>query len=279
MNLKALITTLVLGSSTMASADTLTVSGSLKLNIGGSATARPAPAPAPVIVRPAPVRPAPAPVVVTQRPTPAPVVVHTQHSHGHSHGHAADDCGTPAPAPTGYTPVPSRPLPARPVVVAPPAPQDTYWNRPYFHITNTHVSLGGSSYKGWLGKSSIKAHGQAFNRFGYVKSNQRQAWFDLTEATRIDSNREFFNIGADQGLMRSLKLEALGNGSSLIKQVLVEYADSHGKKTSQVWKLGAKIDRSNPSITLDLDGQYRTIKRIVVYGSTDAGSAYKIMAM
>ena len=39
------------------------------------------------------------------------------------------------------------------------------------------------------------------------------------------------------------------------------------------------IGRGNSSLQIDLDGNYRQINRIIVYGSTDVGSAYKLMAL
>lgn len=227
MNLKALITTLVLGSSTMASADAVKISGSVHLSLGG--------------------RPAPAP---TYRPAPAPVVV-------------ADPCEAHASQPA-YHPRPSPPV----------------WQAPYYRITNTIVSRTASAYRGTIAASKIKStrwnarqtiHGYAF------AAKPTQAWFDLTEATRIDSNREFFTIGTDKGLFNKLQLQALGAGSSKITQVLVEFADARGK-ASQVIKVNQVLDRNHATFTIDLNGEYRSIKRIVVYGATDQGSAYKIQA-
>lgn len=236
MNLKALITTLVLGSSTMASADSVKVSGSVHVSLGG--------------------RPAPAP---NYRPAPAPVVV-------------ADPCETPA-APA-YVPAPSH-------SAHHPVPSPPIWQAPYYRITNTVVSRNASVYRGSIAASTIKSTRwnarQTVHGYGFA-AKPTQAWFDLTEATRIDSNRELFTIGTDKGLFNKLRLQALGGGSSKITQVLVEFADSRGK-ASQVIKVNQLLDRHNSTFTIDLNGEYRSIKRIVVYGATDQGSAYKIQAM
>ncbi len=244
MNLKALITTLVLGSSSMASADSISLSGSVSVSLGNAAPA----------YRPAPSAPA-------YRPAPSTPV-------------AADDChDEPVYQPVPVTPV-YHPTPAAPV-----------WQAPIYRITNTTVSRTGSVYKGTVGTSKILKLPPATPKryvgahaFAMVKPKPTQAWFDLTEATRIDSGREFFTIGAKHGLFNTLQLQALGNGNSRITQVLVEYADSRGK-TSQVFKLNNQlINRTSSTITLDLDGEYRSIKRIVVYGATDQGSAFKLLA-
>ena len=251
MNLKALITTLVLGSSTMASADSVKISGSVNVSLGGRA------APAPNY------RPAPAPVVVADPcEHPAPYV--------------------PAPSQPAYHPTPSQPAyhptPSQPVYQ--PAP---VWQAPYFHITNTIVTRTGSTYKGTIAASKIKStprwnQRQSFNAYGFV-AKPTQAWFDLTEATRIDNHREIFHLGTAKGVFNKLQLQALGGGNSKIAKVLVEFGDVRGNSYQQLIDVNQRMGRHNPTFTIDLDGQYRTINRIVVYGSTDRGSAYKIQAM
>lgn len=214
MNIKALLTTLVLGSSSMASADSLTVHGSVSVSLGNSAH---------------PARP-----VVIQ-----------------------DDCAPVQSAP--YRPASSRPVhqPTRPVVVQP------VWQAPVYHPTNTRVGTSVSQYTGVI-----------YSARQYVRASND--WYDLSEATRIDEGREFFTIGANKGSFRGLRLEALGNGRSYIRQVGIEFAD--GSRT-QVVNFDTRIGRGNSSLTIDLDGNYRQIKRIIVYGSTDVGSAYKLMAL
>jgi hypothetical protein len=157
-----------------------------------------------------------------------------------------------------------------------PAPQPV-WRGPYFNITNTIVGATASQYRGSVGTSKVKLRHNQYGRAHYQATNP--TWFDLTEATRIDRGREFFTIGADNGMFKGLKLQALGNGRSHITQVAIEFLDTNGKKKTQKVKLNTWIDRNNPTITIDLDGNYRTIGRIIVYGSTDRGSAYKLMAM
>lgn len=227
MNIKALITTLVLGSSSMASADSLTFSGSVSVSLGSSTTARP--------------------IYVPRDPQPRPVVVTT------------DDCNEPAShyRPAGYQPRPAgyQPRPVEPV-----------WHAPVYHPTNTVISSTASQYTGAI----------ASQRRYITASN---AWYDLSEATRIDAGREFFKIGAEKGQFRGLRLEALGNGRSKIDQVTIEFADAWGRAKHQVVKLNSWIGRGNASLTIDLDGNYRQITRIIVYGATDNGSAYKLMAL
>ncbi len=245
MNLKALITTLVLGSSTMASADSVTFTGSVSVSLGGS-TARPAPlpAPAPVIVRdhrtvaqdPC-ATPAPAPVVVYQPPAPTPVIVHHQ-----------------------------------------PQPLPPVWSGPFYDPHNTRLGGDSSSYTGTWGQSTIKFRPATWHGYSY-NERRTQNWFEMTEATRIDNGRLFMHP-RDNGYYRALKIQALGNGSSNIVQVRIDFKDKHtGMKGFQIVKLNQQINRYNPSLTIDLDGNYRQINRIIVYGQTDRGSAIKLLAM
>lgn len=221
MNIKALITTLVIGSSSVASADSLTVRGSVSVSLGSSA-----------------------------RPAPRSVVVH-------------DDCAPVQAAP--YRPAPSRPYhdhPTRPVVVQP------VWQAPVYNPANVLVSSTASQYTGTI-----------YSQPRYFAAPGANAWFDLSEATRIEAGRQFFKIGANKGSFRSLRLDALGNGRSNIEQVTIEFADAEGRAKHQVVKLDSWIGRGNTTLTIDLDGNYRRITRVIIYGSTDRGSAYKLMAL
>lgn len=215
-NFKALITTLVLGSSAIAAADPC------------------APAPAPVYTQPqAPVYSPP----IYQAPAPAPVY--------------------------------------RPVVL--PAQQPPAW-RPYFNITNTTVAPLASTYRGWLATSPVQMQRTSYYGRVVLRPTRTASWFDLTEATRIDSGREIFNIGADNGWFSQLKLDGLGNArGSSISKVVIRFADATGAK-AQVVTLNRKLDAAHPSITIDLDGTYRQIASVQVYGSTTLGSAFKIAA-
>ncbi len=210
MNIKALLTTLMIGSSSMASADSLTVSGSVHVSLGSNVATH---------YRPAGYQQAPI-----------------------------------------YRPVVTQPVFYRPVVTQP------VWHAPVYNPTNTNIRGTVSHYTGWIGSQRR-----------YITASN--AWYDLSEATRIDVGREAFEIGADKGVFRGIRLDALGNGRSNITQVVIWYADAQGAAKKQVVDLNTWIGRGNASLTIDLDGNYRQIERIVVYGATDHGSAYKLMAL
>jgi hypothetical protein len=236
MNIKAFITTLVLGSSTMASADSVTISGSASVSLGGRISTRPAPAP--VIVR------------------------------DHRLEDPCDDDVTLAPVLVRH----------RPVVRPTYAPISPVWNAPFYEPHNTVVTGSGSSYFGWMGTSAFKFP-SAWSQHNYSERRVGQSWFDLTEATRIDSGRLNFTI-RDDGLYRAVKLQNLGNRGSTVEQIYIEFKDRGGPRNNfQVVRLPQRLDRNNPTITIDLDGEYRQIGRIMVYGSTDQGAAFKLLAM
>ncbi len=221
MNLKALITTLVLGSSSMASADSATFSGSVEVSLGGHAQTQPSP-----------------------------------HHHYCSHDRRP------------YRPVFTRPVVTRPVFDrrVPQGPVAVA----YYNPQNTYLSTNKSVYTGWIATSP--------SAYGSVRVSNR-GWFDLTAPTRIDAGREDFQIGANKGLFRALELQALGAGASHIQWVSIHLIDANGNKRAQVVQLNATIDRFNPTLTIDLDGGFVAIDKILVAGSTDRGAAFKLRAM
>ena len=79
-------------------------------------------------------------------------------------------------------------------------------------------------------------------------------------------------VGADAGEFRQLRL--FNNvGSSRIDQVVVELDGGAVQKFPV-----NKTLTSEAPITLDLDGGYRRIQRVVVHGATGDDSAYQLLA-
>ena len=211
MNLKALITSLVLGSSSLAMAQpTATFSAGASVSFGY-------PSPAPVIVR--------------------------------DHRTLDDDCDhrpVVAKQPVyyrGYRPI---------VVTEPPV-----YNNPQ----NTRINATGSEYVGTM----------PFQTMRWFRAPE---WVPVTEPTRIDNGREFFNLHRTGAFS---KIQLFKNrGSSFIKQVTIETLNPFtGRIETQV----VKIDRElTSSFTIDLAGGRRQINRVIVYGATAQGSAYQILA-
>jgi len=211
MNIKALLTTLILGSSSVAMAKPV-VSGSVSVSLGYDTLHTPA---------------------VVQR--------HTTTRHD-------------APL---YTP------PVRPT-----------HSEPFFSPTNSRVGARSSTYIGMIGQAPRKR----FSRNNYWHRAAAPVWFNLTEATRIDSGRQFFNILGQSGKLSQIRLQNLG-GRSEIKQVAIEFDNGDRNQRTQVVRFDTMLDRNNPMLTIDLDGGFRNVKRIIVYGSSGRGAAYKIQAL
>lgn len=177
----------------------------------------------------------------------------------------SDDCGTPtAPvAQPAYRPVYQQPVYQQPVY------QQPVWHEPYFNPTNTQVSASASVYNGTFGRGAVTNH--------YATAAFRpRTWFQLTEATRIDGGREFFNLRQQAGLFSKLALKNLGGRTEII-QVAIEYK-SAGRVYVQKVKLDAQLT-GQMSITINLARDSRTIQRVIVYGASGRGSAYQLLAM
>ena len=164
---------------------------------------------------------------------------------------ATDDCGPAVVTTPVYHPVAVR-------------------AEPWFAPTNTRITSAGSVYTGSFGKGRLMVRRDA-------AWYRPQAWFALTEATRIDSNREFFNIQQSAGYFTKLQLKNLG-GRTEIKQVAIEFKTARGLETQKV-KLDSLMSASNPSLTINLAHDGRYIQRVIVYGESGRGSAYQLLAM
>ncbi|MGE0868808.1 MAG: hypothetical protein AB7P03_09605 [Kofleriaceae bacterium] len=124
-----------------------------------------------------------------------------------------------------------------------------------------------------VGANTSEYKGQIFNMPVGRNWYQRPSWFSITEPTRIDSGRQFITIGASAGRFDQLMLQQVA-GSSYIKQVVVRFANG---EEMVVRGIDQQLNRNNRNVVIDLKGQNRQIGGIVVYGSTSARSAYKVM--
>jgi hypothetical protein len=223
MNIKALITTLILaGSSSVAMAKpAVSIKGSASVTIGS--------APTTVVVR--------------------------------DHRAPAADChATPA-----YT---------QPVYTQPVAqPYRPIYQEPFFNPQNTTVGASGSVYVGSFGRAPAHSLHRTTNAYGFA---QPRTWFHLTEATRIDSGREFFKLEGQAGLFNKLRLQNLGGRTDII-QVGIEY-----KSGSRTWVQKVVLNRTltgRAAFDINLESDSRAINRIIVYGTSGHGSAYQMLGM
>jgi hypothetical protein len=203
MNLKALITSLVLGSSSLAmAAPTATFSAGASVSFG--------------------------------YPSPSPAVIVRDHR---------EPCSTHETT----VPVNYRPVTIEPIV----------YNNPQ----NTRINATGSEYVGSM----------PFQTMRWFRAPE---WVPVTEPTRIDNGREFFNL-RNAGAFSRIQLFK-NRGATFVKQVTIETFNPYsGRIETQV----VRIDRElTSSFTIDLAGGRRQINRVIVYGATAQGSAYQILA-
>jgi hypothetical protein len=159
------------------------------------------------------------------------------------------DHRTPAPAPVPYR---------RPATHVPPVIVDLQlWNP-----TNTTLGGDSSTYVG------AKPFMQTRISTGAWRPS---SWVQMTEPTRIDRGREFFTFGSQAGSFSQLQILET-HGQSHIQQVVIEFV---GDPRAQKVVFNADLTRGN-SLFIDLDGDFRQINRVIVYGATANGSAYQI---
>lgn len=146
--------------------------------------------------------------------------------------------------------------------ISPPVYHQPVWHEPFFRPTNTRVSADASVYTGAFGRG--------------VMTLRARGWFQLTEATRIDGGREFFNLKQEGGMFSKLALKNLG-GKTEITQVAIEY-----KQDGRVYVQKVRFDAllsGQTSLTINLDHDSRAIQRVIVYGASGNGSAYQLLAL
>jgi hypothetical protein len=98
----------------------------------------------------------------------------------------------------------------------------------------------------------------------------RRAWSPVTEPTRIERGREFIHL-SKAGPVYQVMLQRVA-GTTSITQVAVQFTDN----STQVIKFGGTLDARNTTLDLGLHGN-KAISRIVVYGTSGDGSAYRIL--
>jgi hypothetical protein len=139
-----------------------------------------------------------------------------------------------------YRPAPVVVKPA-PIVIQ-PAPVAVYRPQPY--------------RTGWF---SAGWHG------GWNRPSYQPVYQPVTLASDLSfygEDRKFITVGSQAGLFSKLELNGAA-GRTFIKQVYVQFADGQ----EQVIRDLDRTLSNGECLTLDLDGNRRAIKRIVVYGS------------
>jgi hypothetical protein len=110
----------------------------------------------------------------------------------------------------------------------------------------------------------------------YSRASYERPWFARSRAQRpvtlatgmqfSNDGRSFINVGDQLGRFGSLQISASG-GRTFIKQVYVQFDNGQ----EQVIRDVNRTLVGSQSLTLDLDGHRRGIRRIVVYGADHRG--------
>ncbi|MEJ7596854.1 MAG: hypothetical protein WKG01_02995 [Kofleriaceae bacterium] len=126
------------------------------------------------------------------------------------------------------------------------------WNQPdYAQPVNVKLNSDSSEYTG-----------PVFNRargFG---------WSALTEPTRIEMNRQIIRLNGQFG---GLMLQQV-SGNSQIKMVKIRFANG---LPDQTITLNQALSRASSNLMLNV--QHQPIEYIVVYGTSNAGSTYRML--
>ena len=96
---------------------------------------------------------------------------------------------------------------------------------------------------------------------GTVRSPDFRPPVKLASGLRLTRGRTSIAVGSQAGKFNTLRLSAAA-GKTFIQQVIVQFGNGH----SQVVGLGKVLDGSD-SLTIDLAGNHREIRRIVVTGN------------
>ena len=140
---------------------------------------------------------------------------------------------------------------------------------PMMFPSNNALAEDASVYKGPLPIPATRV--QRFSS-GYV-ANYHSQWTAITAPTRIDRGRQFVTDLPNLGAFTRVRLQSV-TGSSEITTVLIRFADGG----EQIVNINRCLD-THSSIDIMLDGGARQIHGFVVYGSTNYGAAYQILAL
>lgn len=122
-----------------------------------------------------------------------------------------------------------------------------------------------------LSNTTVYAHSSLYTGPIGTMSQWSRGLIALSQPTRIDNGREDFVIR--QGGFDMLQLRGT-LGSTYISKVTIDFGDGIGAQVINVNRtLGA-----GQAFSLDIQGRNRTVKRILVYGSSSHRSAYQLFA-
>ncbi len=103
--------------------------------------------------------------------------------------------------------------------------------------------------------------------------HHKTQWTTLAGSAKLAGTREYIRVGAQAGRFDKLELQQV-SGKTQIAYVQINFANGG----SQLARLNTTLDRNNTVATIALNGQNRSIASITIYGSSNARSAYSILA-
>jgi hypothetical protein len=123
----------------------------------------------------------------------------------------------------------------------------------------------------FVGPSNIKHNSDSSEYIGPIYSMPRwneRAWTKLTDPTRIELTRQIVRVS---GRFDALMLQNV-TGSSSIRLVKIRFADGGADQTIMLNK-----NLNSYQSSLQLNVQHRPIEYIVVYGTTNFNSSYRVL--
>jgi len=109
---------------------------------------------------------------------------------------------------------------------------------------------------------------EGWNRGGFNRRKLPPVYRPVMLASGLSfarDGRKFITVGAQAGRFETLQISAAG-GRTFVQQVYVQFDNGQ----EQVIRNLDRTLTGNESVTLDLDGGRRSIRRIVVYGNGNA---------
>ena len=107
---------------------------------------------------------------------------------------------------------------------------------------------------------------------GSVPDDDSYGYRSLTQPSAIQSGREIINLGAQVGPIDTLMLESNANGETSIRTIQVNFLDGGSER----FDVRETLDLSNPTLTLELG--HRDVANLVIYGQSQRGATYQVLA-
>ena len=102
----------------------------------------------------------------------------------------------------------------------------------------------------------------------------RPAWLTLGTVNQIIDGDMAFYVGHRTSKLSTLKLQNL-TGKTLVQRVLIQFANGR----TQTVELNQYLMASSPTLTIDVQGEARSVTKVTVVGRNARQSAYSLLAV